>query len=491
MQPQYGYTTKASQEGNLHLLRTTDITSGIINWNNVPFCTENPSDIKKYILSDGDIVISRAGSIGISHLLKNPKRSVFASYLIRFRPLIDKYFFYYFLKSPFYWKQISEKKLGIAVQNINASKLRQIELQLPPLPEQNRIVAKIEELFSELDFAMASLQTAQQQLKVYRQAVLKDAFEGKLTAAWREQQQQQQTSEVSETSEVFDADALLKKIKEERERHYQEQLAEWERACQEAEKVGGKKPVKPKRNREIESLNEEEVSKLPISYSGQIYVKLSEFSEIIGGVTKGRKLENRKVKSFPYLRVANVQDGYLDLKEIKYIDIPVEEFVKYKLEFGDVLYTEGGDKDKLGRGTIWKDEIADCIHQNHIFRARPFENIISSLYLAYYSQTRTAKNYFFEKAKQTVNLASINLTILSNLPVPICSILEQNKIVQEIESRFSVTEKLEETIEQSLLHAEALRQSILKRAFAGKLVPQDPNDEPAEKLLEWIKKGGK
>ena len=108
-------------------------------------------------------------------------------------------------------------------------------------------------------------------------------------------------------------------------------------------------------------------------------------------------------------------------------------------------------------------------------------------YLAYYSQTKIAKNYFFKKAKQTVNLASINMTVLKNLPVPIPGFSEQQQIVAEIESRLSVCDKLEETIEQSLLQAEALRQSILKKAFAGKLVPQDPSDEPAEKLLARIR----
>ena len=108
--------------------------------------------------------------------------------------------------------------------------------------------------------------------------------------------------------------------------------------------------------------------------------------------------------------------------------------------------------------------------------------------MAYFSQTKYAKDYFYKKAKQTVNLVSINLTVLSNLPVPICATEEQKKIVQEIESRLSVADKLEQTIDVSLQNAEALRQSILKKAFEGKLVPQDPNGEPAEKLLKRIKR---
>ena len=103
LQSQYGWTTSASSEGNLHLLRTTDITSGKIDWGSVPYCAEEPPEIEKYLLHDGDIVISRAGSIGFSLLIKNPEPAVFASYLIRFKPLIDEQYAKYFLQTPAYW----------------------------------------------------------------------------------------------------------------------------------------------------------------------------------------------------------------------------------------------------------------------------------------------------------------------------------------------------------------------------------------------------
>ncbi|MBF0302278.1 MAG: restriction endonuclease subunit S, partial [Desulfamplus sp.] len=179
--PQYGYTTKAADTGDIKLLRTTDITSGMINWDTVPFCLKNPDDIKKFQLEDGDIVVSRAGSIGVSYLVQNPEKSVFASYLIRFKPFINRRYFKYFLESPFYWVEISDNKSGIAVQNINAQKLKAIPLPIPPLNEQHRIVTKIEELFSKIDKGVESLQKAKELLVLYRQSLLKHAFEGKLT----------------------------------------------------------------------------------------------------------------------------------------------------------------------------------------------------------------------------------------------------------------------------------------------------------------------
>ncbi len=132
--PQYGYTTKASKKGRLKLLRTTDITAGTINWREVPYCHDNPDDPEKYLLKDGDIVISRAGSVGYSILIERPERSVFASYLIRFKPLLDRHFFSFFLQSPFYWSEISDTKSGIALANVNAKKLQAIPVPVPPSP---------------------------------------------------------------------------------------------------------------------------------------------------------------------------------------------------------------------------------------------------------------------------------------------------------------------------------------------------------------------
>jgi len=366
---------------------------------------------------------------------------------------------------------------GTTRLKLNQSSMNNIPIKLAPLPEQYRIVSKIEELFSDLDNGIEQLKTAQQQLKIYRQAVLKWAFEGKLTEKWRK------------NYHVEPAEKLLEQIKEEREKQYQQSLKVWQKSLKEWESKGkeGKRPLKPRKPMDLPPLTETDQAELPKLPDGWHWLKLGNFTDIVGGVTKGRKLEGKKTITLPYLRVANVQDGFLDLSKIKYIDVLPDDLYRYKLDFGDILYTEGGDKDKLGRGTVWRNEIKACIHQNHIFRARPFQELTLPYFIAYFSQTKTAKNYFFKNAKQTVNLASINITVLSNLPVSICSYQEQHQIVQEIETRLSVCDNIEANIEESLQKAEALRQSILKKAFEGKLVPQDPNDEPANVLLVRIK----
>ena len=198
-------------------------------------------------------------------------------------------------------------------------------------------------------------------------------------------------------------------------------------------------------------------------------VRLDEIAEITGGITKGRDLSKQKTTHLPYLRVANVQNGYLDLSQVKTIELKICEMEKYLLQSGDVLYTEGGDRDKLGRGTVWNDEIPNCVHQNHVFKARLDRERANPKYVAYWSMSAFARNYFYNKGKQSVNLASINKTVLSALTLPLPSLVAQEAVLREIESRLSVCDEIEKTVDTALQQAEAMRQSILKQAFEGGL----------------------
>lgn len=183
---QYGYTESSSKEKiGPKFLRITDIQDNKVLWDDVPFCKID-NDIKiKYLLREGDIVFARTGAtVGKSFLIKGTiPEAVFASYLIRVRvnELLDKNYLSYFFYSLNYWRQITEGQVGIGQPNVNGTKLGQLRIPLPPLFEQRTIVSKIEELLSDLENGKQQLQTAQQQLKVYRQSLLKWAFEGKLT----------------------------------------------------------------------------------------------------------------------------------------------------------------------------------------------------------------------------------------------------------------------------------------------------------------------
>ena len=464
-QPQYGYTTSSASKGNLRLLRTTDITSGDIDWESVPFCSENPIEETKYLLEDGDVVISRAGSVGVSYLLNKPLRSVFASYLIRFKPLLNRWYFKYFLESPFYWREIADNKLGIAVPNVNASKLKEIAIPISPGNEQHRIVAKIEELFSELDKGIENLKTAQTQLKIYRQALLKHAFKGKLTAQWR----------ADHPDKLETADALLKRIQQERTQRYQQQLADWEAA--------GKQGGKPKAPKIFPSLTADEFAVLPELPDGWCWVRVGDVGSVGTGVTplKGRP-DFYANGNIPWITSGALNDNFVTepsdyVTQVALKKTNLRMYPRHTLLVA--LYGEGKTRGKCS-------ELLIEATTNQAIAAIVQEGLSEKI--------RKYLKWFFQKNYEDIRLKSsggvqpnLNLSVIENTLFPMCSITEVDGIVDAIEAKWSEADQLDQTLTTALQQAEALRQSILKKAFSGQLVPQDPNDEPAAVLLDRIR----
>ncbi len=181
---QYGWTSGAQAGSGLGLLRTTDLTHGPVNWQEVPACKEAPKDVSKYLVHPGDVFISRAGSVGVSVLVEDvPRDCVFASYLIRLRStarLTNRYLMY-FLLSPFYWEQVTKASAGIALQNINASKLKRMRLPLAPIAEQERIATILEEQFSRLDSALTSIKVVREKAEAFHRSLLHSAIGGEFS----------------------------------------------------------------------------------------------------------------------------------------------------------------------------------------------------------------------------------------------------------------------------------------------------------------------
>ncbi len=181
------------------------------------------------------------------------------------------------------------------------------------------------------------------------------------------------------------------------------------------------------------------------------------------------KSQNRSGPSVlrPYLRVANVQDGYLDLAAIKQIEVPASQVERFSLRNGDVLVTEGGDFDKLGRGSIWNGEIPDCVHQNHVFAVRVVDSaVLLPEFLACEIQSSRAKNYFLSCAKQTTNLASINSSQLKELPVIVPPIVEQRAIVNVSGAWDTNIQKTEQLIAAKERRHRGLFQRLINRQAA-------------------------
>jgi type I restriction enzyme S subunit len=169
-----------------------------------------------------------------------------------------------------------------------------------------------------------------------------------------------------------------------------------------------------------------------------------------------------------YLRVANVQQGWLDLAEVKTIMASEQTIATLRLRRGDILFNEGGDRDKLGRGWVWDNQLPECIHQNHVFRARLRDPRMQPRFYSWFGNT-SGMRYFFDEAAQTVNLASLSKTKLSLLPVPVPSVEEQKEIVRRVSALLTAADDLRQKVEKAAGHIEVTSRSVMAKAIAGEL----------------------
>ncbi|MBL1146179.1 MAG: restriction endonuclease [Proteobacteria bacterium] len=335
---------------------------------------------------------------------------------------------------------------------VSFDQIGNFQLLIPPIKEQSRIVAKIEELFSELDKGIESLKTAREQLKIYRQAVLKHAFEGKLTAQWREEHK----------NNLEIADELLVHIKRERDNQI---------------KKFGKTRVK--NPREFTDENFDWLSDLPDEWGWE------RLGWITCGVEYGTSAKSREIGDIPVLRMGNIQNMRFDWADLVYTSNK-EEIEKYLLQAGDVLFNRTNSPELVGKTALYRGE-KPAIFAGYLIRINHLDGMVDSQYLNLFLNSHIAKQYGNRVKTDGVNQSNINGEKLINYPFPYCTLEEQKQVVAILDERLSVIDQTENDILYQLQKAEALRQSILKRAFSGKLVAQNPNDEPASVLLERIK----
>lgn len=217
-------------------------------------------------------------------------------------------------------------------------------------------------------------------------------------------------------------------------------------------------------------------SNVPLRPSGQEWLgeipahwglqRLKQLADVRGGLTLGKQYSGELLE-YPYLRVANVQDGYLKLDDVSTVEVPVSEAASNLLAYGDVLMNEGGDIDKLGRGCVWRDEIAPCLHQNHVFSVRPHS--VDSDWLALWTSTLQAKRYFESRAKRSTNLASISGSNIKEIPVPLPPINEQLAIQKFLADRHSRLEIVRGELRDSLRLLSERRAALITAAVTGQI----------------------
>ena len=341
-----------------------------------------------------------------------------------------------------------------------------LRILVPPESEQSRIADILDELLSDLDAGVEALQRVKTKLKLYRAAVLKAAMEGRLTDEWRKQHP------VTESGPE-----LLERILGERRcRWEEEQLRRF------TEK--GTEPPRHWQARYSEASvpNISSLPELPISWC---WATIDQVGEIQGGL---QKTPHRApaTNHYPYLRVANVKRGQLNLNDLSRFELSKQELRQLALKRGDLLIVEGnGSRSEIGRCAMWQGEIENCVHQNHIIRVRPLPGSIPQ-YINLFLNSPTGQQEIQRVASSTSGLYTLSVSKIERLALPLPPIPEQQAIVDAAEEQASMIDHIETDIETKLTAARALRLSIFHRAFTGQLVPQDPNDEPAEEILKRI-----
>jgi type I restriction enzyme, S subunit len=368
---------------------------------------------------------------------------------------------------PGYLQAINAATSSMTVKHLSSRTVSEIPLPLPPLNEQRRIVAKVEELFSDLDAAVAALERVQAKLKRYRAAVLKAAVEGKLTAEWRAQH-----------PDTEPAAALLDRILAERRHRWEEaQLARYAQA--------GKEPPKDWRKKYQQPVDLD-TSTLPPLPEGWCWVSVEQLTWFL------RNGISQKPSATPpghrILRINAVRPMVVDTEEVRYLNLPREEVAGEFVDSGDLLFTRyNGSVDLLGVVGMVRTLVEPTLHPDKLIRVKTVLPSPLPEYLELACNVGEARRHMVSRARTTAGQTGISGSDVREMPVPLPSLAEQGELLQLVAERLTVLDAVESQVAANLARAARLRQSILKRAFEGRLVPQDPNDEPAEKLLERIR----
>ena len=542
----YGYNY---QDEGIRFIKAENIDSeGIASSTTSYIDDETHEFLKRSILHDDDLLFSIAGTIGRVGRVRQidlPANTNQALAIIRLKPgvVYQKYLFYY-LRSDAIQKESLQKIVGVGRANLSLTNIGEFEIPIAPLEQQKRIVAEIEKQFSRLDEAVAYLKRVKANLKRYKAAVLKAAVEGKLTEEWRKQHLPAPSSVPGkfytyailcddDSIYIGHTDDIERRWKEHRQgqgaewtqkhkpvkiAHYEEHDTRTEAAEREkwlktgfgrkwlkrelgagrTRQAGDVEPADKLLERVLAERREKwqgrgkykepaapDTTDLPELPEGWVWASLGQLiDEPNYGTAKKCDYGSGAVG---VLRIPNVANGVIDAVDLKSADFDDGEKSAYALKAGDILtIRSNGSVALVGKCALVRGQDTKFLYAGYLIRMRPSSAEMSSEYLMACLSSQMLRRQIEAKAKSTSGVNNINSGELQSLIVPLCSKKEQNQVVAEVERRLSIVAGAESQVDANLRRADRLRQSILKQAFSGQLVPQDANDEPASLLLERI-----
>ena len=384
--------------------------------------------------------------------------------------IVNAYVYYYLIASRDYARS---RATGTTFLELSGRAFGELSIPVAPTCEQQGIVSKIDELFSELDAGIESLQKARAQLSTYRQSILKHAFEGKLTARWREEHRHRLRS----------PGQLLIDIEQERRGHYERQLQDWRNALTVWISQGrcGGRPRKPSRRSAITKLAREVIStlpKLPDSWGwGQL-------AWMTCGVEYGTSSKSEQTGDVPVLRMGNIHGAQFDWSDLVYTS-DRDEIERFRLNDGDVLFNRTNSPELVGKTAVYRGG-RPAVFAGYLIRINHMRSVVDSQYLNLFLNSYIARQHGNRVKTDGVNQSNISGAKLLNYPFPYCSIDEQQKTVSILGHALSQVDKMDNGINRQIDLAGTLRQAILQKAFSGQLVPQDTSEEPASFLLSRI-----
>ena len=455
----------------------------------------------KQVLQQGDVLVSMTRpNLNAVALVPNNLNNAIGStgfHVLRSK-WVDSKFLFYLVQSDNFVNAMNTVVQGALYPAVRPKDISSFKFLLPSSLAQARLVHKLEELLSDLDAGVAELKVAQKKLARYRQSLLKAAVEGKLTAEWRERQKEERQKEElrkkksegdapllhssfdasSFDASSFDASSLLKKILAERRARWEaKQLAKF--------KEHRKNPPKDWQNNYPEPV-QPDTTGLPQLPEGWVWASVDQLSESVrNGISK---TPNTQGRGFRIFKINAVRPMTVNFDAIKHIEIDAAETSDYWVESGDVLATRyNGSVDLLGVFGMVREVKERTLHPDKLIRMKPILGVGLGAWMEVCGNVGRSRQHLVSRVKTTAGQTGISGEDLKKTPIPLPPALEQEAAIAGLDECLQGIHELDQPVELGLKQSTAQRHNILRAAFAGQLVPQDPNDEPASVLLERIR----